>query len=169
MPKSRSQPKKTDHSTTPLFKTITVNRRARFDYEVLESVEAGLVLTGTEIKAIREGRINIREAFARPDQMELWLYNCHIAPYSGGNLNNHEPIRPRKLLLHKEQIASLSSKVGEKGYTLIPLRLYLKSHRAKIELGLCRGRRNYDKRQVIAEREDKREMERAGKMRLLGK
>ena len=169
MAKSRSRSTTKQEAKTPFFKTVTVNRKAQHDYQVLESVEAGLALTGTEIKAIREGRVNIREAFARPQESELWLLNCHIAPYSAGNLHNHDPVRPRKLLLHKDQIASLTGKVSQKGYTLIPLRLYLKGHRAKVELGLCQGRRVYDKRQVIARREDEREMERAAKARALAR
>ena len=152
-------------NTTPYIKTVTVNRKATHDYEVLEAVEAGLALKGTEIKAIREGRVNIQDAFARRQEGELWLFNCHIAPYSAGNLQNHEPTRPRKLLLHWDQIAELTGKAAQKGYTLIPLRLYLKGHLAKVALGLCRGRRQYDKRQVLARREDEREMDRALKAR----
>ena len=152
-------------SKAPLFHTVSVNRRARFEYDVIESVEAGLVLKGTEIKAIREGRINIQNAYAQVDGGELWLLNCHIPPYSAGNVHNHDPLRPRKLLLRREQMASLIGQASQKGYTLIPLRLYLKGHWAKVDLGLCRGRRLYDKRQVIARREDEREMERALKQR----
>ncbi len=131
----------------------------------METVEAGLVLKGTEIKAIREGRINIQNAYAQLDGGELWLLNCHIPPYSAGNVHNHDPLRPRKLLLRRGQMASLISQASQKGYTLIPLRLYLKGHWAKVDIGLCRGRRLYDKRQVIARREDEREMERALKQR----
>ena len=138
-------------------RTLAVNRKARFDYEVLETVEAGLVLLGTEIKAIREGRANIGEAYATPEGGELWLMNAHIAQYSAGGPNNHDPTRPRKLLLHKDQIGSLSSQVAEKGLTLVALRLYLSRHRAKLELGLARGRRRYDKRQAIIEKLRKRE------------
>ncbi|MDA1189532.1 MAG: SsrA-binding protein SmpB, partial [Chloroflexi bacterium] len=120
-------------------KTITVNRKARYDYEILESVEAGIVLTGTEIKSIREGRVNLSDAYARPDGRELWLHNAHIAQYSSGNVNNHEPTRPRKLLLRKEQARELGRQVNEKGLTLVPLKLYLKKgHWAKIEIGLAR-------------------------------
>ena len=143
-------------------KTIAQNRKARFDYEVLDTVEAGLVLTGSEIKAIREGRISLREAYAKPEAGELWLVNAHIAQYSaGGAANNHDPTRPRKLLLHRDQIRRLSKQVAEKGYTLVPLRLYIKRHMAKVELGLARGRRQYDKRRVIIERERKREARKA--------
>lgn len=143
------------------MKTITVNRRARHEYDILESLEGGLVLTGTEIKSIRDGRVNIRDAFARPEEGELWLFNAHIAPYANGNRANHEPMRPRKVLMHRGQIDDLTSKVQEKGLTLVPLKLYIKNHRAKVELGLARGRRLYDKRAAIARREADRQMQRA--------
>ena len=143
------------------MKTISINRRARHEYDILESVEGGLVLTGTEIKSIRDGRVNIRDAFARPEGGELWLFNAHIAPYANGNRANHEPMRPRKVLMHRGQIDDLTSKVQEKGLTLVPLRMYIKNHRAKVELGLARGRRLYDKRAAIARREADRQMQRA--------
>ncbi len=143
------------------MKTISVNRRARHEYDILESIEGGLVLTGTEIKSIRDGRVNIRDAFARPEGGELWLFNAHIAPYANGNRANHEPMRPRKVLMHRGQIDDLTSKVQEKGLTLVPLRMYIKNHRAKVELGLARGRRLYDKRAAIARREADRQMQRA--------
>ena len=139
------------------IKVVTVNRRALHEYEVLQRIEAGLVLTGTEIKSIRLGRVNVRDAFARPLSGELWLVNLHIAPYAQGNLNNHESTRPRKLLLHKGQMTQLMGAVGGKGLTLVPLRLYLKRHVAKVELGLARGRKQYDKRRVIQERDRARE------------
>ena len=142
-------------------RVISVNRKALHDYEILERVEAGLALTGTEIKSIRAGRANLRDAYARPDGGELWLVNAHIASYSQGGIYNHEPLRPRKLLLHKNQIVELVSGVGQKGLTIVPLRLYIKGHVAKVELGLARGRRQYDKRKVIAQRDAEREMERA--------
>ena len=143
------------------MKTISINRRARHEYDILESIEGGLVLTGTEIKSIRDGRVNIRDAFARPEGGELWLFNAHIAPYANGNRANHEPMRPRKVLMHRGQIDDLTSKVQEKGLTLVPLKLYIKNHRAKVELGLARGRRLYDKRAAIARREADRQMQRA--------
>ena len=143
------------------MKTISINRRARYEYDILESVEGGLVLTGTEIKSIRDGKVNIRDAFARPAAGELWLFNAHIAPYANGNRANHEPMRPRKVLMHRGQIDDLTSKVQEKGLTLVPLRMYIKNHRAKVELGLGRGRRLYDKRAAIARREADRQMQRA--------
>ena len=138
-------------------RTIAVNRKARFNYEILESVEAGLVLEGTEIKSIREGRANLGDAYARPEDGELWLVNAHIAEYSHGNTNNHDPMRPRKLLLHKDEVRRLSREVSEKGLTIVPLKLYFKGHIAKVELGLARGRRQYDKRRVIIERYRERE------------
>jgi SsrA-binding protein len=138
-------------------KTLAANRRARYDYEILDSFEAGLVLLGTEIKAMREGRANISEAFARPQEGEIWLMNAHISQYSAGGPSNHDPTRPRKLLLHKDQIARLTAQVMQRGLTLVPLRLYLTRHRAKVELGLGRGRRRYDKRRAIIDREREKE------------
>ena len=143
------------------FKTITVNRRAFYDYEVLERLEAGLALTGTEIKSIRAGRVNIRPAYVRPQEGELWLVNAHIAPYQDGTIYNHEPLRPRKLLLHKSQVLDLAASVDQKGLTIVPLRIYIKRHVAKVELGLVRGKRQYDKRRTIMEREQDREAQRA--------
>ena len=144
-------------------KTITVNRKAYHDYIIEDSVEAGLVLTGTEIKSIRLGRVNLREAYARPEDGELWLLNCHIAHYKEGNRYNHEPTRPRKLLLHKKEINILSGSVGRKGLTLIPLKMYLKNGRAKVEIGLGRGKKLHDKRRSIAQRETDRDMAQAVK------
>ena len=146
-------------------KTLVVNRKARFEYDILDTVEAGLVLIGTEIKAIREGRANLSGAFARPEGGELWLVNAYIAQYSAGGADGHDPDRPRKLLLRGDQISRLSKQVVERGLTLIPLRLYLKRHLAKVELGLARGRRRHDKRQVIIERQREREAQEAIKRR----
>ena len=137
--------------------TIVNNRRARRNYEVLDTVEAGLVLTGTEIKAIREGRVNLSDAYGKPEDGELWLVNMHIAQYSAGSSNNHDPTRPRKLLLHKREMARLSRQVLERGLTLVPLRLYIRRHRAKVELAVARGRKLYDKRRAMIERERERE------------
>jgi len=142
-------------------KVIAVNRKALHDYHILETVEAGLVLTGTEIKSIRAGRVSLREAFARPDDDELWLLSAHIAQYPAAGRFNHEPTRKRKLLLHKGEMRELSAALEEKGLTLIPLRLYLKNGRAKVELALARGRRSHDKREAIAKREAERQMQRA--------
>lgn len=142
------------------MKIIAVNRKARHDYDILETIEGGLVLTGTEIKSIRDGRANIRDAFARPEGGELWLYNAHIAQYGSGNRYNHEPTRPRKLLLHRDQIDRLIGKIQEKGLSLVPLKLYIKGHKAKIELALAKGRKLYDKRRSIAEKDAERQMQR---------
>ena len=142
-------------------KTIAVNRKAYHDYHIEESVEAGLVLTGTEIKSIRAGRVNLRDAYARSENGELWLVGAHIAQYPGGNRYNHEPKRPRKLLLHRKQIAELSGAVMRKGLTIVPLKLYLKNGVAKVELGLVRGKKVYDKREVLALRDAQRQMQRA--------
>lgn len=142
-------------------KTVTNNRRARFNYDILETVEAGLVLTGTEIKAIREGRVNLSDAYAKPENGELWLVNAHISQYSAGSRNNHEPTRPRKLLLHKDQMIRLSRQVAERGLTLVPLRLYIKRHVAKVELGVAKGRKLYDKRRAMVDRYREREAQEA--------
>jgi SsrA-binding protein len=142
-------------------KVIAVNRKALHDYHILETVEAGLVLTGTEIKSIRAGRVSLREAFARPDDDELWLLGAHIAQYPAAGRFNHEPTRKRKLLLHKGEMRELTAALEEKGLTLVPLRLYLKKGRAKVELALARGRRSHDKREAIAKREAELQMQRA--------
>ena len=143
------------------IKQIAANRKAFHDFENLERLEAGISLTGTEIKSLRAGGANIREAHARPLDGELWLYGAHIAPYGAGSYQNHEPTRPRRLLLHKAQIREWVSAMTERGLTVIPLSLYLKDGRAKLELGLVRGRKHYDKRQAIAKREADRDIQRA--------
>jgi SsrA-binding protein len=146
-------------------KTITVNRKAYHDYHILESLESGIVLKGTEIKSIREGRVNIRDAYAKPERGELWLLNAHIASYQAGSHFNHDPGRARKLLLHRSQIDYLSGLISRKGLTLVPLKLYIKKGVAKLEVGVARGKRAYDKRDAIARREAEREMERSLKRR----
>jgi SsrA-binding protein len=143
------------------IKVITVNRQAYHDYFVERTIEAGIALMGTEIKSIREGKVNLRGSYAAVRDGELWLENAHIAVYEHGNRYNHEPTRQRKLLLHRREINSLLSRVETKGLTLIPLKLYLKGGHAKIELGLARGKKLYDKRDAIAERDMRREIERA--------
>ncbi|HKW08004.1 MAG TPA: SsrA-binding protein SmpB [Candidatus Dormibacteraeota bacterium] len=142
-------------------KDLAVNRRAYHDYFIDEKYEAGVMLTGTEIKSVRNGRANLRDGYVRIDGNEAWLENVHISPYAQGNVMNQEPVRPRKLLLHRKEIASLIGKVKQKGYTLIPLRVYISRNHAKVEIGLARGKRQYDKREAIAERDAKREIERA--------
>ena len=142
-------------------RTIAVNRKAYHDYHILESLEAGIVLAGTEIKSIRAGRVNIGDAYARPEGGELWLFNAHIAAYQAASHYNHEPNRPRKLLLHRRQIDELAGMATQKGLTLVPLKLYIKRGTAKLELGVARGKRLHDKREAMARRETEREIERA--------
>ena len=144
---------------------ITVNRKAYHDYHIQESLEAGIVLKGSEIKSVRAGKINLSDAYAKPENGELWLHNSHIASYDAASYNTHEPIRPRKLLLHRKEIDILSGKVMQKGLTLVPLKLYIKHGVAKLELGVARGKKVYDKREAIARRDAEREMERALKHR----
>lgn len=141
--------------------TIAVNRRARHDYDVLETYQAGLVLTGTEIKSIRARRVDIRDAYAQVEREEAWLHNMHISPYQPASRDSHAPRRTRKLLMHRREINRLLGRSIEKGLTIIPLRVYLERGYAKVELGLARGRRQWDKRRAIAEREMRREEERA--------
>jgi SsrA-binding protein len=140
---------------------VATNKKALHDYEILEEVEAGLALMGSEIKSIRQGRAQLREAYARPEKGEMWLLNAHIAQYAPAGPEGHEATRPRKLLLHKTQIRQLSRAVEEQGLTLVPLRLYLKDGIAKVTLALVRGRKRYDRRAAIAKREAQREVERA--------
>ena len=157
--KSKQKLNKNSDTSQPFFKTVATNRRARYDYEILEQYEAGIVLSGTEIKAIREGRVNIGQSFGRIVDSEMWLLNAHIAEYSAGNLANHEPTRNRKLLLKTRQISNIRQELKSAGLTLIPLRLYLKGHLAKVEIALCRGKRQYDKRQTLIRKTQDREIE----------
>jgi SsrA-binding protein len=140
---------------------VALNRKALHDYEVLRRIEAGLSLMGSEIKSIRQGRVNLREAFARPEKGEMWLLNAHISQYAPAGPSGHEPTRKRKLLLHKTQVQELARGVEQQGLTIVPLSLYLKDGIAKVELALVRGRKSYDKRASIAKKEAGREMERA--------
>jgi SsrA-binding protein len=142
-------------------KDIAVNRRARHDYFIEETFEAGLELLGTEVKAMREGKANLREGFVRIDRGEAWLENVHISQYDQGGYVNHEPLRRRKLLLHRREIDRIQGQVKLKGYTLIPLRIYFNGNWAKLEVGLARGKKLYDKRQTLAEQDARRQMERA--------
>lgn len=148
------------------IKVIATNRKAAHDYHLEDRYEAGLVLKGSEIKSIRAGRVNLSDGYVQPQGGELWLLNVHIAPYdpSGGRYG-HEPQRPRKLLLHRREIDRLSSRVRERGYTIVPLRLYLAGGLAKVEIALARGKRKYDKREAIAKRDAQRAIERALKDR----
>lgn len=145
------------------IKVVATNRKARHDYHIEDTIEAGIVLTGTEIKSIRAGRMNLQDSFAQVRNGEVWLVGAHISPYTHGNRENHDPLRDRKLLLHRREINRLAGKVQERGYTLVPLRVYLKEGRAKVELGLARGKKQYDKRESIAKRDFDREMRRAVK------
>jgi len=144
---------------------ITVNRKAYHDYHIQESFEAGIVLKGSEIKSIRAGKVNLSDAYAKPENGELWLHNSHIASYDAASYNTHKPVRPRKLLLHRKEINILSNKVVQKGLTLVPLKLYIKHGVAKVELGVAKGKKVYDKREAIARRDADREVERAMKYR----
>jgi SsrA-binding protein len=146
-------------------KVIATNRKARYEYRFHDTVEAGLVLVGSEIKSIRAGRVSLREGFVLFEGGEAWLVNVHIAQYDPASVQNHEPKRRRKLLLHRREIDRLQRRVQEKGFTIVPTRLYLKDGRAKVEIALARGKKQYDKRQVIAERDSKRQMDRALKER----
>lgn len=147
------------------IKTIASNRKAYHDYHILDKYEAGLVLTGTEIKSIRSGRVNLGQAFVKPEGGEIWLINAHIARYEAGSYMSHEPTRTRKLLLNRKEIRTLISKTSEKGSTLVPLRLYIKGHVAKVEIALAKGKKQYDKRQTIMQRDAEREMDRTIKSR----
>lgn len=145
----------------PTEVTVAGNRRAYHDYFIDETIEAGLVLTGTEVKSVRAGHVSLREAYASIEEREAWLWNAHISPYEQGNRFNHEPQRTRKLLLHRSEIIRLRNSVKKKGYTLVPVRMYFKRNHAKIELGLARGKKLYDKRDALAERDARRDVERA--------
>ena len=142
-------------------KTVVTNRKAYHNYHIGDSIEAGIVLTGTEIKSIRAGRVNLGDAYVKPEQGELWLLNAHIARYEAGSYMSHEPTRPRKLLLHRKEIDLLASKVDEKGLTIVPLKLYIKDGIAKLEIAAAQGKKMYDKRESIARRQMEREIGRA--------
>lgn len=151
-----------------LVKVVATNRKARHDYLIEDTFEAGMVLTGSEIKSIRGGQVSLGDSYATVREGELWLINAHISPYNQASYENHEPRRDRKLLMHRREINRLTGKLQEKGLTLVPLRLYLKDSRAKIELGLGRGKKLYDKRQSMREREDSRRIARETGRRLKG-
>jgi SsrA-binding protein len=141
-------------------KIVCKNKRAWHEYEILETLEAGLVLVGTEVKSLREGRVNLKDSFAKVEDQEVFLVEAHISPYSHGNIMNHDPLRQRKLLLHKREIQRLGGKVRERGLTLIPLLIYFKEGKAKVELALAKGKKIYDKRATIKKRDENREMAR---------
>ncbi len=143
------------------IKVIATNKRATFDFQILERFEAGLALTGTEIKSIRANQVNLRRSYVQARQDELWLVEAHISPYVHGSRENHEPTRPRKLLLHRREINKIMEQLQQKSLTVVPTRLYLKGGRAKLEIALARGKQKHDKRQDIAKRDDERRVERA--------
>ena len=145
-------------------KVVATNRKAFHDYAIQEKLEAGIVLKGTEVKSLREGRVNLRDSYASVDHGQVVLHHCHISPYSHGNIMNHDPLRPRRLLLHRREISKLLGKTQQKGLTLIPLRIYFSSRgRAKVEIALAKGKKQYDRREAIKAREAGREVERAMK------
>ena len=150
--------RKASNSNSPRkSSTVTVNRRARYDYDILDTVEAGLVLKGTEIKSVRGRRVSLSDSYARPSDGQMWLHNLHVDEYAPASRNNHDPKRRRKLLLHRAQIDDLSRQIEQKGLTLVPLRLYIRNHVAKVELALARGKKRFDKRRALIERERERE------------
>jgi SsrA-binding protein len=140
--------------------TVASNRKARHDYDILETFECGIVLTGTEVKSLRAGRASLADAYARVERGEVWLEGMHVPPYEQGDTRRHQPVRPRKLLLHRKEIQELAAQTAEKGLALVPLRLYFAHGMCKVELALARGRRRHEKRQAIAKREAQREVER---------
>jgi SsrA-binding protein len=141
-------------------KVVTTNRKAYHDYFIQETCEAGISLLGTEVKSLREGKVNLKDSYAIIKNNEAFLLNCHISPYSHGNIQNHDPLRTRKLLLHRKEINKLWGKTSQQGLTLIPLKIYFKNGKAKVEIGLAKGKRQYEKRATIKEKEAKREIER---------
>ncbi|MCI5524171.1 MAG: SsrA-binding protein SmpB [Treponema sp.] len=149
-------------------KIIAENRKARFNYSIEDSIECGIVLEGTEVKSVKAGSISFADSFALIEKGEIWLQNCHISEYSYSSVFNHNPDRKKKLLLHKEEIKRLTRKVEEKGFTLIPLDFYLKDGRVKVNLGVCRGKKQFDKRADIKDRDTKRELAREFRNRLNG-
>ncbi|MBI4377815.1 MAG: SsrA-binding protein SmpB [Nitrospinae bacterium] len=145
------------------IKIITENRKAFHDYFIIETFETGIILKGTEVKSLREGKVNLKDSFAMVEDEEIFLHNCHISPYQHGNIYNHDPLRTRKLLLHKNEIKKLIGKTVEKGLTLIPLKFYFKHGIAKVELALAKGKKMYDKRENLKKRAAMREIEKAFK------
>ncbi|MFM9105774.1 MAG: SsrA-binding protein SmpB [Chloroflexota bacterium] len=153
--------KQPDREGRKTDRVVATNRKARHEFFIEDSMEAGIALTGTEIKSVREGKVTLGEAYARIENGELWLIGSHISPYTHGNRQNHDPDRPRKLLVHRRQIAAIREATEQKGMTTVPLRMYLKQGRAKVEIGIARGKKLWDKRDAAAERESRRDVERA--------
>ncbi|MBN2374646.1 SsrA-binding protein SmpB [bacterium] len=149
-----------------MIKPIATNKKAIHDYFILERIEAGIVLLGTEVKSLRDGHVNLKDSYARINKGEAYLINCHISPYSCGGHFNHEPERTRKLLLKKREIKKLLGKMTEKGMTLVPTQIYFKDSKVKVEIGVAKGKKQYDKRETLREKEEKRDIERAFKGRL---
>ncbi|EAV9995569.1 SsrA-binding protein SmpB [Listeria monocytogenes] len=146
-------------------KLVAQNKKARHDYAIEETFETGIVLQGTEIKSVRNARVNLKDSYARIDKGEIFLHNMHISPYEQGNRYNHDPLRTRKLLLHKKQISRLIGETKESGYSIVPLKMYIKDGYAKVLIGVARGKKKYDKRQDLKQKEAKRDIERAFKER----
>ncbi len=147
------------------MKIVAQNRKAFHDYTIEETLEAGILLTGTEVKSLRDGKANLKDSYVIVKGTEVFLLNCHISPYTHGNIMNHDPIRTRKILLHKKEIVKIQEKAAQKGYSLIPLKIYFKGSHAKVEIGLAKGKKQYEKRDSIKKREADREIERAMKSR----
>lgn len=152
-------------TVTTDLRAVCQNKKAFHDYSIEETVEAGIQLAGTEVKSLRDGKANLKDSYVLIKNSEVFLFNCHISPYSHGNIMNHEPLRTRKLLLHRKEIERIRGKALQKGYTLVPLKIYFKGSFAKVEIGLAKGKRLYEKRETIKEREAKRTIERAMKSR----
>ena len=149
------------------YKLVANNKKAYHDYFIDETYEAGVALHGTEVKSVRMGKCSVKEAFVRIENSEVWIYGMHISPYEKGNIFNRDPLRPKKLLMHKDEIRKLTGKISEKGFTIVPLQVYFKDGRAKIEIGLARGKKLYDKRQDIAKKDQRREAEKEFKVKNL--
>jgi len=147
------------------MKIVAQNRKAFHDYFIEETLEAGMVLTGTEVKSLRDAKANLMDSYVLIKDNEVFLFNCHISPYTHGNIMNHDPVRTRKLLLHKKELVKLQAKAAQKGYSVIPLKLYFKDGRAKAEIGLAKGKRQYEKRETIKKKEADREIQRAMRAR----
>ncbi len=152
--------KKTHKKAPEGVKRIVLNRKALFNYQVIDHIETGIVLTGTEVKSLRDGKIQLVDAYAHVERGEVYLHHAHIAEYTNGNIHNHDPIRTRKLLLHRQEIFRLEQRVKEKGLTLVPLELYFKRGRVKVKLGFCRGKALHDKRAAIRDRDERRDLSR---------
>ncbi len=159
--KTTTNPEKHEPRDPNAKQIVSTNRRARFEYEILETMEAGIVLVGTEVKSLRAGRVNLQDAYCRVEHGEVWIYNMHISPYEQGNRYNEEPLRRRKLLLHHKEILLVQARMEQKGLALIPLSLYFRRGFAKLDIALSRGKKLYDKRQSIADRDADRESRRA--------